>query len=220
MITFNQDRVVVLKRQPYRENHYLVELFHHALGRFRASARIPKQKQYRFTDNLALFNEILIDGRRKSELANIWQADIARRMNLTPKNRLHAHYLNELLLTNLPYEDPAPELYEAYFASLAKPDAAAFRLFEYRLIDHLGLIPEVHGDSTHYLLSFYHGTAQLHAAEQGFERSLVLALSEHRVSDILAHHQSKALHRLILSQHNPRQHTRNTTQALQQLIKS
>lgn len=220
MITFNQDRVVVLKRQPYREHHYLVELFHPMLGRFRASARIPKQKHYRFTDNLALFSEILIYGRRKSELASVWQADIAHRIALTPRDRLHAHYLNELLLANLPYEDPAPMLYHTYLDSLKNLNAHAFRHFEYRLIDHLGLMPEISGDSAHYQLSFHHGIPQLNPANEGFTHALVCALRAHDVEEMLRHPQSKALHRLILNHHNPRQHTRHTTHALQRLLQS
>ena len=217
-ISFNNDRAFVLRRAFYREQHYLLDLFHSELGRFRASARIAKSASYRFTDRWALFQEILIDGHRKSDLASIWRCEHYRSFPLAKTQQLAAYYLNELLLNYLPADDPAPEVYQAYIIALTEPSRHSYRQVEFQLIEHLGIVPQVNGRGNYYLLSFEHSMPILNVSNRGFDGKLIEAI-KHKDTELLGSHiQTKSLFQQILHHQRPLSHkTRNISRELHQL---
>ncbi|MBV7435425.1 recombination protein O N-terminal domain-containing protein [Cardiobacteriaceae bacterium TAE3-ERU3] len=217
-ISFNNDRTFVLKRTFYREQHYLLDLFHSELGRFRASARIAKTASYRFTDQWALFQEILIDGHRKSDLASVWRGEPYRNFPLAKAQHLAAYYLNELLLGYLPADDPAPEIYQAYISALTEPSRHSYRLLEFQLIEHLGLVPQINGDGDYYLLSFEHSMPILNVSNRGFDGKLIEAIKRKNTDLLGSHIQTKSLFQQILHHQCPLSHkTRNISRELHQL---
>ena len=219
-INFNNDRAFILKRTYYREQHYILDLFHHERGRFRASARIAKTTSYRFTDRWALFQEVLIEGHRKSDLASIWASEIYRNFPLTKTQQIAAYYLNELLLGYLPADDPAPEIYQAYITALCLSSKQSYRHLEYQLIEHLGLIPQIEGSGAYYLLSFEHSMPILNASYRGFDRDLIQAIRQQDIITLSNHLQAKALFQQILHHQYPLAHkTRNVSRQLHQLSK-
>lgn len=217
-ITFNNDRTFVLKRTFYREQHYLLDLFHCELGRFRASARIAKTASYRYTEQWALFQEILIEGHRKSDLASVWKCEPYRIFPLSKAHQLAAYYLNELLLGYLPADDPAPEIYDAYIFTLIQPSKRSYRQLEFQLIEHLGLAPQIEGNGNYYLLSFEHSMPILSASARGFDRQLIEGIQHKNLELLGSHRHAKSLFQQILNHQRPFLHkTRNISRELHQL---
>lgn len=218
MVTYNKDRVFILKRTPYREQHYLLDIFHKQHGKFRASARIPRCKTYRLTDDWALFQELLVDGQRKTELATLWHSESIRQFPQPQKTLLAAYYLNELLINYLPPDDPARDVYDSYTKALSTPSRQSYRRFEFTLLEHLGLIPDIAGHAAHYRLTFEHDMPTLIPSSHGFDGDFVNALRLKHLDIIFSHPQTKSLFQQILNHQKPLpNHTRNITRHIGQL---
>lgn len=132
---------VVLHRRAYRESSLLVEVFTAEAGRVGLVAR--GQRRGRGKATLEPLAEYALSWTGRGELKTLTGADPMRRAALVGEPAICALYVNELLLRLLAREDPAPQLYAAYWATLdalAHDDRRepALRGFERRLLSALG----------------------------------------------------------------------------------
>ena len=170
MIPLEQEPAFALHRRPYRENHYLIDIFALNLGLFRIAARIQNTKTHRKTNNYSPFLLLHISGQRKGELASVWQAEVQCDFTPKPAQLLNAHYLNEIVLGLLPPDEPAPAVFQQYLLSLQQTDGLALRQFEHTLLTHLGLLPEIEQDAGFYRLELTDDIAILRPASRGYSR--------------------------------------------------
>lgn len=217
MLHFDREPAFVLKRSPYKENQYLIDLLSLNHGKIRGIARIGKQKTHRETENFAPFRELAISGQQKSELAQLWQSDILQSYNISGKSWLSASYVNELLLL---YATPETDtrLYRLYQNCLQSPDHAHLRQLEWYLIRELGLIPEREQHAACYQIHAQEGWLLLQAAKQGFAHELVSALEAEHLP--LEHPQLTSYLQSLLRHHGNTPRSKQTAHALLQLLRS
>ena len=130
----------VLHSRAYRESSALVDLLT-PQGRLRAVLRGARGK----AGSLArAFVPLEIELRGRGELKNIGRLESAGIPNLLHGDALFSGlYLNELLIRLLPAEDPHPDVFDHYAATLlalaaGRPLEPLLRAFEWRLLDDLG----------------------------------------------------------------------------------
>jgi DNA repair protein RecO (recombination protein O) len=130
----------VLHSRPYKETSALVD-FLTADGRLRAVLRGARGK----TGSLARpFQALELELRGHGELKTVARLEAAGIPHLLSGDALFSGlYLNELLVRLLPAEDPHPQLFEHYAATLValaagRPLEPLLRAFEWRLLDDLG----------------------------------------------------------------------------------
>lgn len=216
---FAQAEAYVLKRHPYRENHYLLDIFTAEYGRFRASARLAKQKTYRMTDLLAPFHCLQLEGQRKQELASIFASRIIRRATFPTPLLLNACYLNELILAHLPADYADAGIYAAYQQAIADPQPCALRQLEQILLEQLYQLPQCHDQGRHYRIRSGEHGAELIVAADGYPAELIHPFLAGE--DISAHPLSKNLLQTLLKlQHSGTNHTHHTASALKKLLNS
>lgn len=216
---FTQTEAYILKRHPYREHHYLLDVFTAEHGRFRASARLAKQKTYRMTDLLAPFHRLHIDGQRKSELATIFASHIAAAPSFPPSLLLNACYINELILTHLPIDYADADIYAAYRQSIADPHPENLRRMEQSLLQNLYQLPDQpEAGSAYRIHTGEYGPFFAPTLREGYPAELIKDLLQER--DISSHPHSKSLLQTLLKLHQQgNDHTFQTATALKNLLK-
>lgn len=216
---FTQTEAYILKRHPYRENHYLLDVFTAEHGRFRASARLPKQKSYRMTDLLAPFHRLHIDGSRKHDLATIVASHIASPPAFPPSMLLNACYLNELILTHLPPDYSDTAIYATYRQALENPQTISLRRLEQQLLQQLYQLPDCpEGGASYRITNGEHGPFFTPTLREGYPAGLIDDLLHGR--DISAHPLSQHLLQTLLRLHQQgSDHTRHTAAALKKLLR-
>ena len=187
MIPLEQEPAFALHRKPYKENNYLIDIFSLNFGLFRASARIQQKKTHRKTNNYAPFLLLQISGQRKGELASLWQAEV--QYDFTPR--------------------PA--------RLLQRVDAPALRQFEYTLLTHLGLLPEVAHYAEFYRLDFTEEIAVLQPDSRGYNGQNLERLLHHD-PDWQNPETRQLLQSLIHFYSQRRADTKRTAVALRQLL--
>jgi DNA repair protein RecO (recombination protein O) len=130
----------VLHSRPYKESSALVDFFT-AQGRLRAVLRAARGK----AGSLARpFVPLDVEFRGRAELKNVSRMEAAGVAHwLSGETLFSGLYLNELLIRLLPDEDPHPQLFDHYAATLlalsaGRPLEPLLRAFEWRLLDELG----------------------------------------------------------------------------------
>ena len=114
-------------------------------------------------------------------------------------------------------DDPAPQLFYQYAQALQSPDASALRRFEYALLMHLGLLPEMQGYAPYYSLDSSGDTAVLRAAAQGYRREILQGLLQGDPD--WSHPDTRHLLQQLVHLYSQRRaNTRKTTIALKQLL--
>lgn len=136
--------VFVLHTRPYRNSSLIVELFSRQYGRICAVARSARGLKSRFRGQLQLFSPLLASWSGRRELMNLNQIEWrGLPLQLGGQSLICAFYLNELILTLLPREDPYPEIFLDYETALhgleqSSQSEAVLRRFEKHLLDGLG----------------------------------------------------------------------------------
>jgi DNA repair protein RecO (recombination protein O) len=147
----------VLHHHDWSESSLILELYTRELGRVAVVAKGAKRPYSQLRCVLLPFQRLLIQlgSKRQEEGAEIqllrsaeWGGGGAM---LGGAALLAGFHLNELLLRGLARQDPHPELFDAYAATLpvlAGGDdaevAAALRAFELLLLADTGVLPELH----------------------------------------------------------------------------
>lgn len=134
----------VLHTRPYRDTSLLVEIFSHDFGRVGLVARGVRTNKSRYASLLQAFTPLLISWSGQGELPTLSGVEAA---GVAPQIKgdllLSGFYLNELLMRLLQRGDAHPQLFEAYFTSLAslaeqKEQEPILRQFEHRLLQEIG----------------------------------------------------------------------------------
>ena len=215
---FEQIEAYILKRHPYRENHYFLDVFTEEHGRFRAIARLRAQKNYRLTGSLSPFHCLKISGQRKKELATIWESSIFISSQLSPSLLMNACYANELILTHMPTDFSDGHLYHIYQQTIANPSAPALRHLENALLTQLYQIPDIISKAAYYrILHDEYGLVFKASVSSGYPAELIHPFI---AGEDTSHHPlCKSLQQTLLRlyQHDTPQ-TRATLSALQKLL--
>ncbi len=143
----------VLKKQDYRDTSLLVDLYTKDWGRVRGIVKGIRDARARFGSTLEPFslNEILFYKRRKSDLHLVTHADLIESypsIHEDLERFATACYCMELVAELVEGEDSSPDIFALIqdtlrFLSSGASSKRAARIFEVKLLDHLGLMPEV-----------------------------------------------------------------------------
>ena len=144
----------VLKTQDYRDTSLLCSFYTRDFGKIRGIVKGVRDARGRYGSTLEPFslNEILFYRRRRGgDLHQVTQIEL---LDLFPTVRedlerlAYAYYFADLLDEWVEVEDPNPGIFELlkdsllFLGSGASPKRAA-RIFELKLLDFLGLMPEI-----------------------------------------------------------------------------
>lgn len=213
---FNCEMAFILKRTPYQDNKYLLDLFCQNLGLIRTVGSVSRYKNYRDTQSFAPFQEIMINGKIKNELATIWNSELRHHYAPKGKNILAAHYLNELMLYFSHSISRPQTLYEHYKTQLIHLRAENLRQLEWYFIEELGLFPGIKQTGAFYQLCISN-PPYFTAANCGYSAELIDSLAQNQ--PIFSHPQLQHLLQSILHQHMPRKmHSANIARSLKKLL--
>ena len=149
----------VLHRYDWSESSLILDLFTRSRGRLAVAAKGAKRPYSQLKSVLLPFQRIHATVGRQAEESQAevltlrtaeWAGDAATPV-LPPARLFAGFYLNELLMKLVPRADAAPALFDAYAATLAAlaravddaAEQAALRAFELRLLQSIGLLPEL-----------------------------------------------------------------------------
>ncbi|WP_133406155.1 DNA repair protein RecO [Parashewanella tropica] len=146
------ERGYILHHRPYKEAQALVNLLVDGHGRVDAVARVGNGKR----SNKAIiqpFQPLIFNLSGKGALKNLTQVEAAApAIPLQAESLYSGMYLNELLVRVLSVHHEAHSLFQTYHKTLielAKEfDQIHLRLFEYELLQELGIMPSLRNDSS------------------------------------------------------------------------
>lgn len=144
----------VLHAQPYLETSLLLDVFSRVHGRLSIVARGARRPRSSLRGVLLEFQPLLLDWFGKGEVRTLARAEWVGGLPLLRGEALMCgYYLNELIVSLLPREDPHESLYDAYqtaLMSLTSGDriASALRSFEKALLAELGYALSLSVEST------------------------------------------------------------------------
>lgn len=175
----------LLARRPYRETSSLLEVLSQAHGRVGLVARGVRGQRSRRNGVLQLFQPLLLSWSAAGGLGTLTAAETAgTACRLSGESVFFGWYLNELLMRLLPRQDPQPEVYAIYTATLPElagaRATAALRRFEITLLDTLGYGLPLSGDfdlNARYLWDPEQG-AQRSGNGRGFSGAALIALRD------------------------------------------
>lgn len=134
----------ILHSRPYRESSQLLEAWSRDAGRVGLVARGARGPRSRWSSLLQPFRPLLLSWTRRGGLGTLTGAEqVAAPPALRGEALYCGLYLNELLVRLLHRDDPHPEVFERYRATLAglAADGAvqpALRIFEKHLLEATG----------------------------------------------------------------------------------
>ena len=134
----------ILHQRPYRESSLLLDVFSEQYGRLSLIAKGVRKTKRNQAVNLQLYQPLLLSWFGHGELQTITQIEcVEARYILQAESALCGLYINELLLRLLPLHDAEADIFAIYKQTLIKLQQAddnevALRLFEKKLLDHLG----------------------------------------------------------------------------------
>ncbi len=148
----NPQRAFVLHTYAYKESSVIVDLFTVEHGRMAGIAKGAKRPASNLRGALLSLQplEIIFSGR--GEVKTLTQAQwLPGQPWLTGQALMCGMYLNELLIKLLPREDPHPQLFDAYAATLltlaeSHEHGAILREFEISLLTEMGYALELEND--------------------------------------------------------------------------
>lgn len=136
--------VYLLHQHAWRETSRVLEIWSREHGRLGIVARGVRRPRSPFRALLQPFTPLNLSWSHRGELGNLTGAEAAAHAPvLQGRTLMAAFYLNELLLRLLARQDPHPQLYDAYAATLValardNHTAPPLRIFEKRLLTALG----------------------------------------------------------------------------------
>lgn len=139
----------VLHRRAWRETSLIVDLLTRSAGRVAAVARGARGPRSPWFGLAEPFRPLQVGWSRRGEMATLTDIDApGSTIALSGTGLWCGFYANELLLELLPRDDPDANLFDAYaelLPELASSDrqGAALRRFECRMLDAMGLLPDL-----------------------------------------------------------------------------
>ena len=137
----------VLHHLPYRDTSRILELFTRDHGRvsvFARGVRASRKNGSSLMSVLQPFQALLVSWSGRGEAGQLTHAEFGETIvALNPERCVSGFYLNELILKLFARQDPHPEIYDLYAATIARlktetPQQPTLRLFEKRLLDGIG----------------------------------------------------------------------------------
>ncbi|MAL02518.1 MAG: DNA repair protein RecO [Alcaligenaceae bacterium] len=133
----------LLHAVPWRETSLLIQVFSRDHGIVAMVAKGAKRPYSSLRSVLAGFQPLHLSWSGGGDVKTLTRADNAGLRPLSGRTLMSAWYMNELLLSLLPREDPHPALFEAYDAALIQlaagsAAASALRRFEWILLHETG----------------------------------------------------------------------------------
>lgn len=135
----------VLHSYPYKETSLIVDIFTRDYGRVALIAKGAKRPHSRLRGVLQTFQPLSIGWSGKSEMRTLTAAEwIGGLLPLEKSTLFYGFYLNELLVKLMAREDPHPDLFNHYTATLnqlAHDESASIvlRKFECALLKEIGV---------------------------------------------------------------------------------
>ena len=201
----------LLHTRPLCENSLIVELITETHGRIAAVANGAKRKNSATKSLLQPFRPVLVSWRGLGDLKTIVRIESPTLSLPLKREFLYSGlYLNELLLRLLGKEDPQPQVYSSYHATLmalAKQQdiESSLRMFELSLLGELGHGFTLTFDNTGHPIQpdwqyRYHAELGLMSKVGGkFSGQHLLAIAKHDFCDKITRNQAKALTRQALA---------------------
>jgi DNA repair protein RecO (recombination protein O) len=202
----------ILHQRPYRETSVILEVFTPEHGRVALVARGVRQPKAKWRPLLQPFVPLLLSWQGRGEMMSLSMVEPNGHGDFLRGNGLlSGFYLNELLLRLLQKQDPHPNLYHSYAATISKLAQFAslekyLRLFEKNLLTELGFGLQLQENIA--AEKFYHFypesgfviVANDNMADQkdAFPGSSLLALAANQLEDINVLRDSKRLMRRAL----------------------
>lgn len=144
------DIAFVLHRYPYQETSLLLKVFTREQGLVTLIIKGAKKKYSDSYSLLQCFQPLKIEYTLKGDLGTLKQVERhGTAPELVNDSLYTGFYLNELLLFLLHPHDPLPAIFDLYAHTLAQLDTHlefSLRLFELKLLSHLGLLPDFRYD--------------------------------------------------------------------------
>lgn len=134
----------LLHHMPWRDSSRILEFFTREHGRVSLFARGVRSQRSELKAVLQPFQRALISWSGRGEAGNLAAAELDGPPRSLPAARLMSgFYLNELLLKLIARHDSHPSLFDQYEVALAAlssgaPEARTLRIFEKRLLEHIG----------------------------------------------------------------------------------
>jgi DNA repair protein RecO (recombination protein O) len=197
--------------RPLGENSLIVELITETHGRIAAVANGAKRKNSAIRSILQPFRPILVSWRGLGDLKTIVRIESPTLpLPLSSQYLYSGLYLNELILRLLAKEDPQPQIYSSYHATLIALSKQldieqSLRLFEFCLLNELGHGFTLTLDHTGHSIQpdwqyRYHPDLGLMSKVGGkFSGQHLLAIAKHDFCDKITRNQAKALTRQALA---------------------
>lgn len=132
----------VLRRNNFRDNSLLLDLFTQDEGRISAVARYSKKQAARIKGMLEPFRLLDASWVGRGEVFTLTQTEEKGRYRLQPGALIQGLYLNELFLRSFQPQQALPELFQRYrevlYVLQAGENLPAVMLLELELLEHCG----------------------------------------------------------------------------------
>ena len=220
----NHEPAFLLSASPWRESSLWLEMFSRRYGRVALLGRSARKAQSELRGVLVPFVPVSASWYGSGELKTLHRAEwLGGWPQPQGRSLFSGLYLNELVLKLTAREDPHPGIYDALLEAMGavcRQDnhIAALRLFEWRLLNELGLAPDLARDADgsaieadkKYRLAPQQAVQAVGAADNAAEGQAVLvdgatlaALRQGRFDSGGALQQALQLNRLLLDFHLP-----------------
>jgi DNA repair protein RecO (recombination protein O) len=134
----------ILRRNPYRDTSFLLDMFTRDAGKITCVAKFSKGKGTRTKGMLEPFRLLEVSWTGRGEVFTLFHADETCRYALKQGALIRAVYANELLLRALWQHQPQPELFAHYQQTLSRlqdpADTFALPLFELEVLAMAGYV--------------------------------------------------------------------------------
>jgi len=217
-------RAFVLHSYAYKESSLIVDLFTYDNGRMAAMAKGAKRPASNLRGALLSLQPVEVVFSGRGEVKTLTQAQwLPGQPWLTGRALMCGMYLNELLIKLLPREDPHPQLFESYAATLmtlaaSEEHSAILREFEVSLLTEMGygleLERDVRSGRPLDAATLYRYDPMAGPAEQGIgslvSGSALLALARGRFENHAVAAEARDFVRSIINFHLERRTVRST----------
>lgn len=191
----------------------MIELFSREQGRVGLVARGLRSQSSSWRGLGEPFCPLRVDWVRRGDLGTVTDLEaVDARLSLTGRALWCGLYANELVLTLIGRDDPAPVLFDAYSELLPKlttehSQAAALRQFELALLQCLGVVPDLERDALsgepisplgHYRLEPETGFLAAAPGRGVYSGRAILSLSGHSEAGADERRQTREMLRMLI----------------------
>ncbi|MEQ1544093.1 DNA repair protein RecO [Methyloglobulus sp.] len=204
----------ILHQQNYRESSLIIDALTRDYGRISVIAKGVRKAKSKTAGVLRPFVALSLSYLGKSDLRTLTDAEMLGSLfELTGLAFYCGFYINELVCNFLHKDDPHPEVFQDYQQCLAQlahatEIEAALRIFELKLMDHIGYGVQLDYDLHHekpiaankkYV--FNKGNGLVEDADGQFSGSVLLAIQQRQFDESHVLSEAKLLMRAVIDSH-------------------